>query len=93
MSELSSLGELARFVGQSSLASEDAATRAQAVNAMVARFDPGMKRRSVTELLGAVMALSARTRRMLMPPVEIDLDVFTPGGGRAVRVSLPRRSV
>jgi hypothetical protein len=93
MSELSSLGELARFVGQSSLASEDAATRAQAVNAMVARFDPGMKRRSVTELLGAVMALSARTRRMLMPLVEVELDVFTPTGGRAVRVTLPRRSV
>jgi hypothetical protein len=37
------------------------------------------------------MTLSARTRRMLMPPVEIDLDVFTPAGGRAVRVTLPRR--
>jgi hypothetical protein len=93
MSELSSLSELARFVGQSRLASEDAETRAQAVNAMVAGFSPSMKRRSVTELLGAVMALSARTRRMLMPAVEIDLDVFAPGGERAVRVTLPRRTV
>ena len=93
MSELSSLSELARFVGQSSLASEDEIVRAQAVNAMVAQFNPGLKRRSVTDLLGAVMALSARTRRMLMPNVEIDLDVFTPTGGRAVRVTLPRRSV
>ena len=93
MSELSSLSELARFVGQSSLASEDAQIRSQAVNAMVARFNPSLKRRSVTELLGAVMTLSARTRRMLMPPVEIELDVFTPAGGRAVRVSLPRRAV
>ena len=93
MSELSSLSELARFVGQSSLASEDAETRAQAVNAMVARFNPSLKRRSVTELLGAVMALSARTRRMLMPAVEIELDVFSPGGERAVRVTLPRRAV
>lgn len=92
MSELSSLSELARFVGQSSLASEDAEVRAMAVNSMVARFNPGLKRRSVTELLGAVMTLSARTRRMLMPPVDIDLDVFTPGGGRAVRVTLPRRT-
>ena len=93
MSELSSLSELARFVGQSSLASENAETRVQAVNAMVARFNPSLKRRSVTELLGAVMALSARTRRMLMPAVAIDLDVFTPAGSRGVRVTLPRRTV
>jgi len=92
MSNTSSLSELARFVGQSSLASEDAGVRAQAVNAMVARFNPGLKRRGVSDLLGAVMALSARTRRMLMPPVEIDLDVFTPAGGRAVRITLPRRT-
>jgi len=93
MSELSSLSELARFVGQSSLASEDVGIRTQAVNAMVAQFNPGPKRRSVTELLGAVLALSARTRRMLMPAVEIELDVFSPHGGRAVRVTLPRRAV
>jgi len=93
MSELSSLSELARFVGQSSLASEDAGIRAQAVNAMVAQFNPSLRRRSVTELLGAVLALSARTRRMLMPAVEIELDVFSPNGGRAVRVTLPRRAV
>jgi hypothetical protein len=93
MSELSSLSELARFVGQSSLASDDAEIRAMAVNSMVARFNPGLKRRSVTELLGAVMALSARTRRMLMPAVAIELDVFAPDGSRAVRVNLPRRGV
>lgn len=93
MSELSSLSELARFVGQSRLADENSEVRAQAVNAMVAGFNPSLKRRSVTELLGAVMALSARTRRMLMPSVEIDLDVFTPAGGRAVRVTLPRRGL
>lgn len=93
MSDTSSLSELARFVGQSSLASEDAAVRAQAVNAMVAQFNPSLRRKGISELLGAVMALSARTRRMLMPPVEIDLDVFTPEGTRAVRVTLPRRAV
>jgi hypothetical protein len=93
MSDTSSLSELARFVGQSALASEDAAVRAQAVNAMVAGFSPSLKRRSVSDLLGAVMALSARTRRMLMPPAELDLDVFTPAGVRAVRVTLPRRSI
>lgn len=93
MSELSSLSELARFVGQSRLASEDAEIRAIAVNAMVAPYNSGLKRRSVTDLLGAVLALSARTRRMLMPAVAIELDVFSPAGGRAVRVTLPRRTV
>ena len=91
MSDISSLTELARFVGQSALASEDALLRRQAVNAMVSRINPRLQRRGVTELLAAVMALSARTRRMLMPPVAIELDVFAPGGGRAVRVRLPAR--
>jgi hypothetical protein len=92
MSDTSSLTELARFVGQSALASEDAVVRRQAVNAMVTRFSPGLRRRGVGDLLGVVMALSARTRRMLMPHVEIELDVFDPTGGRAVRVTLPRRT-
>lgn len=92
MSETSSLSELARFVGQSALASEDLAVRRQAVNAMVSRLGPQMRRRGVSELLSVVMALSSRTRRMLMPHVEIDLDVFAPDGGRAVRVTLPRRA-
>ena len=89
MSETSSLTELARFVGQSSLASEDAVVRRQAVNAMVTRLNPNLKRRGVGDLLGVVMALSARTRRMLMPQVGIELDVFGPDGSRAVRVTLP----
>ncbi|MDB5539181.1 MAG: hypothetical protein JWQ89_908 [Devosia sp.] len=91
MSDTSSLTELAHFVGQSALASEDAVVRRQAVNAMVTRLNPGLKRRGVGELLAVVMALSARTRRMLMPHVEIELDVFSPAGFRAVRVTLPRR--
>ena len=91
MSDTSSLTELARFVGQSALASEDAVVRRQAVNAMVTRFNPRLKRRGVGDLL-VVMALSARTRRMLMPHVEIELDVFAPAGGRAVTVTLPRRT-
>jgi len=92
MSDTSSLSDLTRFVGQPSLASEDRFTRAQALNAMVAQFDPGLKRRGISELLGAVMALSARTRRTLAPPVSIELDVFTPAGARAVSVTLPSRA-
>lgn len=89
MSDTSSLKELARFVGQSDLSAVDVRARQQAVNAIAASFMP--KRRSVSELLGAVLALSARTRRMVLPRVDIDLDVFAPGGGRAVQVTLPQR--
>ncbi|MBK8083415.1 MAG: hypothetical protein IPK28_05990 [Devosia sp.] len=90
MSETSSLSELARFVGQSALVEEDAVARRQAVNAMMSRTLPGYQRRGVGELLAAVMALSARTRRMLLPPADVDIDVFSPGGARAVRITLPR---
>ena len=89
MSDTSSLSELARFIGQSDLNAADAGTRQRTINAITARLMP--KRKSVSELLGAVLALSARTRRMVMPRVDIDLDVFAPGGGRAVQVLLPQR--
>ncbi|WP_417308535.1 hypothetical protein [Devosia sp.] len=88
MSDTSSLNELARFVGQSSLTTNDTVAHGATVAAMARRLQP---RRSVGELLGAVLALSARTRRMLLPPAEIDLDVFTPKGGRAVRIVMPHR--
>jgi hypothetical protein len=91
MSDTSSLSELARFIGKSALASEDAAHRRRALNAMSARLLPARpQRRSVTELLGVVLALSARTRRMVAPRVAIELDVFAPGGERAVAVTLPK---
>ena len=89
MSDTSSLSELARFIGQSDLSAADAGVRQRTVNAIAANLMP--KRRSVSELLGAVLALSARTRRMVLPRVEIDLDVFAPGGTRAVQVTLPQR--
>jgi hypothetical protein len=46
-------------------------------------------RQRVSDLLSVVLTLSARTRRMVMPKVEVDLDVFAPGGARAVRIYLP----
>jgi hypothetical protein len=51
---------------------------------------PRPQRRGVSDLLGAVLALSARTRRLVLPPVAIELDVFSPDGVRAVRVRLPQ---
>ena len=90
MSDTSSLTELARFVGQSKLASDNAQARRRVVNSLASHYAPRPSLRGVTDLLGVVLALSARTRRMVLPRVEIDIDVFSPGGGRAVRLMLPR---
>lgn len=91
MSDRSSLSELASFVGQSALASDDLHTRLDAVNAIVYGASPRLQRRGVGDMLAAVMVLSARTRRMLMPVARIEMDVFTPSGMRAVDIALPPR--
>ncbi len=90
MSETSSLTELARFVGQSRLVGENAATSRRAVNDIVAHLGNRPARQRVSDLLAVVLTLSARTRRMIMPKVEIDLDVFAPGGERAAWIMLPQ---
>ena len=82
MSENTALTELANFVGRSPLASEDMAVRNRALAGITQRMLP--RKRGVGDLLGVVLALSARTRRMVQDPVTIDLDVFAPGGARAV---------
>ncbi len=82
MSENTALIELANFVGRSSLASEDMVARNRVLAGITQRLLP--KKRSVGDLLGVVLALSARTRRMVQEPVTIDIDVFAPGGSRAV---------
>jgi hypothetical protein len=86
MSEFSSLSELARFVGQSSLSAN---AGAKAVNDIAGRMRPVQQRQRVSDLLGVVLTLSARTRRMVLPKAEVELDVFAPGGQRAVRMMLP----
>lgn len=87
MSDTSSLTELARFVGQSPLVGDNESGGRQVVNGTV----PGRRvaRQKVSDLLSVVLTLSARTRRMILPKVEIDLDVFGPNGKRAVRLILP----
>jgi hypothetical protein len=91
MTDRSALSELANFVAASPLAAEDALTRRRALNGLAARLSPRQQRRSVGELLGAVLALSARTRRMVLPRVAIELDVYAPGGKRAVEVCFELR--
>lgn len=82
MSDNTALTELASFVGRSSLSSPDMAVRNRALAGITQRMLP--RKRSVGDLLGVVLTLSARTRRMVQPPVSIDLDVFAPGGLRAI---------
>ena len=90
MSDTSSLSELARFIGQSGVIASDAGANRHAVNDIITHLSSRQpKKQRVSDLLGVVLTLSARTRRMIMPRVEIDLDVFGPGGQRAVRIMLP----
>ncbi len=86
----SSLTQLAKFVGQSNLSSDDPAAQRRTIDAIAGNLAPKLYRRGVGELLGAVLALSARTRRMVLPQVAIDLDVFAPDGKRAVRMVMRR---
>ena len=88
MSERTALTELASFIGRSALANPDMVARNRVLAGMGDRM---MKKRSVGDLLGVVLTLSARTRRMVQPPVSIDIDVFAPGGKRALRMSLGDR--
>ena len=92
MSDTSSLTQLARFVGQSALTASDPQEHRRAMDAIIGNLAPKLQRRSVGELLGVVLALSARTRRMVMPQVAIDLDVFCPDGRRAVKVVMAHRA-
>ncbi len=89
MSDSSSLSELARFIGQSGVIASDASANRRAVNDIVGHLARRPQKQRVSDLLSVVLTLSARTRRMIMPRVEIELDVFSPGGQRAVRMTLP----
>jgi hypothetical protein len=91
MSETSSLSELARFIGQSGVIASDVGANRRAVNDIIQHLSQrkAAAKPRVSDLLGVVLTLSARTRRIIMPKVEIDLDVFGPGGQRAVRIMLP----
>jgi hypothetical protein len=84
MSDTSTLAELAKFVGRPQPGVREALTRAGAEPAV------RLPRASVGELLSVVLILSARTRRLIQPRADIDLDVFSPGGRRAVRLLLPQ---
>lgn len=86
MSDTTALTDLARFIGQSQLAGDDAAAWQGVRIKASAQLKPKAAKRGVSDLLGVVLTMSARTRRSMLPKVEIDLDVFAPDGSRAVRL-------
>lgn len=88
MNDLKVLTELAGFVTKSPLLSENVAGRQIALNGLVTRLQPRPFHRKATDLLGVVMALSARTRRISQQRVGVDIDCFAPNGGRAVEISM-----
>lgn len=90
MSNTKALTQLANFRPRSPLASDDKATCDEALRQLIRSLEPSRPvRRRVADLLSVVLALSARTRRMVMPRVKVDVDVFSPNGTRAVRVYFP----
>lgn len=90
MSELTRLTDLGHFEPRSPLASEDDAARAEALRSLMRGLEPNKPvRRRVSDMLSVVLALSARTRRMVLPRVTIDVDVFDPSGKRALRMYMP----
>ena len=90
MSDTSSLTELARFVGQSQLVDARCGSRKARQRHRRAPAAGVRQRQRVSDLLAVVLTLSARTRRMVLPQVEVELDVFAPGGQRAVRMHASR---
>ncbi len=90
MSTTDALEELAAIAGKSTLAAAFDAARRRVVNESDFGLESRPLQRRASDLLGAVLALSARTRRVVQPRVEIDLDVFTPFGRRAIALQLRR---
>ncbi len=92
MNDTSSLVELAEFAGLTVQPDEPAKPVRKPLATLTAQLGRNPQRRTVSELLGIVLVLSARTRRAAMPRTRIDLDVFRPDGSRAVRILFDRRS-
>lgn len=88
MSEMSALSELAALAARPAAGKSEPASKRRRPLAG-ARMLPAKsgQRHGVGELLGLVLTLSARTRRAGLPPVFIDLDVFSPDGHRSVQIA------
>lgn len=90
MPDRSALKDLARLVGRSPLSQPRDAAGRDPVLALAERLAP-RPRRSVGDMLAAVLALSARSRRAIQPRAHVAVDVFAPSGRRAVELTIARR--
>jgi len=97
VSKISSLTELANFVAKSDKGNSGARPKIhksfwQAYKTATSSSDKRSQPATVSHMLSAVMAISARTRRIVSPKTFIELDVFTPAGRRAVHLIMGRYS-
>ncbi len=83
-----SLRELANFVGKTAMPRKHRSKFWNAYKAATGNNTPQTQTRPrrAADLLGTVLAISARTRRLVAPRTKIELDVFTPAGNRAVQL-------
>ena len=81
-----SLRELASFVGKTAMPRKHRSKFWNAYKAATGNNMPQTRPRRAADLLGTVLAISARTRRLVAPRTKIELDVFTPAGNRAVQL-------
>ncbi len=86
MSENKALSDLINFVAKSPLVSRNEIERRSALNSITQNLTPQPIHKKVTKLMDAVIVLSARTKRIDLPKVKIDIDVFTPSSERAVKI-------
>jgi len=88
MHDLEQLKALASFEPKSDLASSDANKRKSTLLRIAQNIAERSQKSSVADMLNSVMAISARTRRVLHEPVHVELDVFNQDGSRAVVLEL-----
>jgi len=84
MQDLDQLEALASFEPKSDLASKDLSKRKSTLLRIAQNIADRSQQKTVAEMLSSVMAISARTRRVLHEPVNVELDVFNADGQRAV---------
>ena len=85
-----SLTDLANFVGKTAMPHKHRSKFWNAYKSATRNNTFHTRPRRASDLLGTVLAISARTRRIVAPKTKIELDVFTPSGERAVQLIIGR---
>ncbi len=86
-----SLTDLADFVGKTAMPRKHRSKFWDAYKSATQSKSAGNQPRRVSDLLGTVLAISARTRRIVAPRTKVELDVFAPNGNRAVQLIIGYR--